>query len=165
MPGEIIAAAFGCFNPKVVAMAVTGGWQITDRDTVLEARQRGATQMLQRVLGPNPDGLERVTELLTRGAAAAPWAGHPVFSGLMSLGYPDDPMAAMWRAADLLREHRGDSHVITWAVGGVDAVDILLLTEQGGGCQRAHTRRRGAGSQPTWTLDSNDCSNAALVCV
>jgi hypothetical protein len=36
----------------------------------------------------------------------------------------------MWRAADLLREHRGASHVISWAVGGADAVEILLLTEQ-----------------------------------
>ena len=36
----------------------------------------------------------------------------------------------MWRAADLLREHRGDSHVITWAVAGVDGMEILLLTEQ-----------------------------------
>jgi hypothetical protein len=36
----------------------------------------------------------------------------------------------LWRAADLVREHRGDSHVLTWTVGGVDAVEILLLTEQ-----------------------------------
>ena len=32
--------------------------------------------------------------------------------------------------ADLLREHRGDSHLISWAVGGADAVEVLLLTEQ-----------------------------------
>ena len=41
-----------------------------------------------------------------------------------------NPVGTMWRAADLLREHRGDSHVISWAVGGADAVEILLLTEQ-----------------------------------
>ena len=29
-----------------------------------------------------------------------------------------------------MREHRGDSHVIAWAVGGADAVEVLLLTEQ-----------------------------------
>ena len=86
--------------------------------------------MLARVVGENPEGIERVTELLARGAAAAPWAGRPIYSGFLSLGSPDNPLGAMWRAADLLREHRGDSHVITWAVGGVDAVEILLLTEQ-----------------------------------
>jgi hypothetical protein len=100
--------------------------------------------MLKRVLGDRPDGLERVSELLKRGAAAAPWAGHPIYSGLQSLGFPDDPLAAMWRAADLLREHRGDSHVITWAVGGVDGMEILLLTEQWWGLSaRSYAPTRG----------------------
>ena len=38
----------------------------------------GATEMLQRVLGDQPEGLGRVTELLRRGADAAPWAGRPI---------------------------------------------------------------------------------------
>ena len=64
--------------------------------------------------------------------------------GLRSLGVPDDPMGDMWRVADLVREHRGDSHVIAWAVGGVDAVEILLLTEQWWGLPaRAYTPSRG----------------------
>ena len=33
--GEVVAAAFGCFNPKVVVPAVEAGWQITTRDAVL----------------------------------------------------------------------------------------------------------------------------------
>src|SRR3954463_9489560 len=57
VPGEVVAAAFGCFNPKVVDMAVTAGWQIADRDSILQAREQGATGMLQRVLGEHPDGL------------------------------------------------------------------------------------------------------------
>ncbi len=53
-------------------------------------------------------------------------------------------MGAMWRTADLLREHRGDSHVIAWAVAGVDAVEILLLTEQWWGLPaRSYTPSRG----------------------
>ena len=71
VPGEIVAAAFGCFNPRVVEMAVAGGWTIASRDAVLEARERGSTEMLKRVLGDRPEGLERVTELLQRAAAAA----------------------------------------------------------------------------------------------
>jgi hypothetical protein len=54
------------------------------------------------------------------------------------------PMGDLWRAADLVREHRGDSHVIAWAVGGVDAVEVLLLTEQWWGLPaRRHTPSRG----------------------
>jgi hypothetical protein len=130
VPGEVVAAAFGCFNPKVVVPAVAAGWQVTNRDDVLAARERGATAMLQRVLGDQPEGLGRATDLLRRAAAAPPWAGHAISSGLRSLGFPGTPLGDLWRAADLVREHRGDSHVIAWAVAGADAVEVLLLTEQ-----------------------------------
>jgi len=130
VPGEVVAAAFGCFNPKVVVPGVEAGWQITDREAILEARLQGATEMLDRVLGEKPEGLGQVTDLLRRAADAAPWAARGVYSGLRSLGFPGTPMGDMWRSADLVREHRGDSHVVSWAVGGVDAIEILLLTEQ-----------------------------------
>jgi len=142
--GAVVAAAFGCFNPLVAAPAVDAGWKITDRDAILDARERGATDMLRRVLGDEPDGLVRATDLLRRGAAAAPWAGHPIYAGLRSLGFPGTLLGDLWRAADLLREHRGDSHVITWAVGGVDAVEVLLLTEQWWGLPaRSYAPTRG----------------------
>jgi len=144
VPGEIVATAFGCFNPKVVVPSVAAGWQVTDRVTILKAREQGSTAMLQRILGEQPEGLARVTTLLRRAADAAPWPARGVYSGLRSLGFPGLPMADMWRAADLVREHRGDSHVISWAVGAVDAVEILLLTEQWWGLQaRIYTPSRG----------------------
>ena len=144
VPGEVVAAAFGCFNPKVVVPAVRAGWQVTSRAAILAARERGATQMLRRVLGEEPEGLGRVTGLLRRAADAAAWAARPIYGGLRSLGFPGHPLGQMWRAADLLREHRGDSHVIAWAVGGADAVEILLLTEQWWGLPaRSYTPTRG----------------------
>jgi hypothetical protein len=144
VPGEVVAAAFGCFNPKAVVPAVTAGWQITSRQAILEARERAAAAMLQRVLGDQPEGLGRVTGLLRRAAAVAPWAARSIYGGLRSLGFPGDPLGEMWRAADLLREHRGDSHVIAWAVGGADAVEILLLTEQWWGLPaRSYAPSRG----------------------
>ena len=84
-----------------------------------------------------------------------------MYAGLRSLGLPDDPMAAMWRAADLLREHRGDSHVISWAVAGVDGMEILLLTEQWWGLPaHAYAPTRG-GKPPTWMPGSNGSNVAA----
>ena len=151
VPGEVVAAAFGCFNPKAVIPAVEAGWQLTSRETILDAREQGATAMLQRILGDQPDGLSRTTELLCRAAAVAPWAGRPIYSGLSSLGFPGHPLGDLWRAADLVREHRGDSHVIAWAVGGADAVEILLLTEQWWGLPaRTYTPTRG------WNADDMD---------
>ncbi len=74
--GEVVAAAFGCFNPKVVVPAIETEWQITSREAILDAGERAATAMLQRILGQQPEGLGRVTDLLRRGADAARWEGR-----------------------------------------------------------------------------------------
>lgn len=125
--GEVVTAAFGVFNPAIVHPAVEGGWSKTDPETILDARQRGATQALWRMLGgvdPAP-----AVEILRRTMETQPAAGRPLFSGLRSLPFPEDPLAALWRACDLVREHRGDGHVAAWVGAGCDPVEISLLTE------------------------------------
>jgi hypothetical protein len=84
---------------------------------------------LVRILGTEPDGLGRATELL--GSATEPLRpeGKPLFAGLRSLGLPGDPMGDMWRLADMLREYRGDAHTAAWTAAGFDATEIGLLTE------------------------------------
>jgi hypothetical protein len=47
-----------------------------NRKAILRAREQGATAMLQRVLGRQPDSLGRVTELLRLTADVAPCAGR-----------------------------------------------------------------------------------------
>jgi hypothetical protein len=129
VPGEVVVAAFGVFNPAIVIPSVEKGWSTTTRDALLAARQRGATASLERILAGVPDGVKRATELLRRAGDAAQTEGHHLYAGLRSLGFPGDPIGDLWRAADLLREHRGDSHVCAWVAHGVDAVEITLLTE------------------------------------
>ena len=100
--------------------------------------------MLRRVIGNDLKGLDRVTDLLRRAADGRLGLATRSYGGLRSLGFPGTPLGDMWRAADLLREHRGDSHVISWAVGGADAVEVLLLTEQWWGMPaRSYTPSRG----------------------
>ena len=129
VPGEVIAAAFGVFYPPMVVQFVDAAWSKTDAATVLAARQRGATAALERVLGAKPEGAERATGLLRKLADAAPNAGRPLFSGLSSLGWPGDVVGDLWRAADLVREHRGDGHVCAWVSHDLTAIEVLLLTE------------------------------------
>ena len=127
--GDVIAAAFGVFNPEIVVPLVASAWTITDAPTILEAREHGARESLRRMLGDPPKGCERATELLRRGASAARGEGRHLFSGLRSLGFPGDPIGDLWRAADLVREHRGDSHIAAWISHGFDATEISLITE------------------------------------
>lgn len=126
--GDVVVATFGVFNPAIVLPAIEQGRTVAV-DDILDARQRGAVAGLTRILEGVPDGLGRATELLRRAGEACTCEGHAIFAGLRSLGFPGDPVADFWRAADLVREHRGDSHIIAWTSHDVDAVEITLLTE------------------------------------
>ena len=35
----------------------------------------------------------------------------------------------LWRAADIVREYRGDSHITAWVGAGLDPVEAGLMTE------------------------------------
>jgi hypothetical protein len=132
VPGDVVASAFGVFNPPVVVMAVAEGWKRTDREQILDARQSGAVASLRRLIGGAdgaPAGLARATELLCRGAEAADVAGRALFAGLSSLGWPGEPVADFWRAADLVREHRGDCHIAAWLDHDFDPVEIGVVTD------------------------------------
>lgn len=129
LTGEAVAAVFAVFDPALVTRSVAKGWAATTAAEILVARRNGATAALRRILGDPPDGAERATELMARAAAAAPLEGRPIFAGLRSLEWPGDPVGDLWRAADLLREHRGDTHTAAWVSAGVDAVEITVLTE------------------------------------
>jgi hypothetical protein len=170
--GDLIAAAFGVFKREMVRGVVQVGWSIApSREAVLDARQEGAVTSLRRMLGM-PEELGWVTDVLRRMIDAGPFEGRHLSSGLLDLGIPDnDPMAAFWRAADIVREHRGDSHIAAWITADLDACEIGLLTdpwrgqplkswvrsrawseeELEAGCERLRSRSLLAGDQLTDT--------------
>jgi hypothetical protein len=129
VPGEVVAAAFGVFNPAVVVPSVAHGWTLVDAATICQARTDGAVGQLRRILGDAPERIERGVELLTRATDGLRPEGKPLFAGLVAQGLPGEPLADAWRLADQLREFRGDVHVNAWASAGFDATEIGLLTE------------------------------------
>jgi hypothetical protein len=158
VPGEVIAAAFGVFYPPMVTQFVTDAWEKADAATMLAARQRGATAALERILGREPHGAERATDLLRRMADACTNAGRPLYSGLSSLGSPGDVIGDLWRAADRVREHRGDGHVCAWVSHGLSAIEVLLMTEAWWGLElNTYMRTRG------WPADDVQATLASLI--
>nr|BFE72021.1 hypothetical protein GCM10020092_053220 [Actinoplanes digitatis] len=76
-------------------------------------------------------GLVRVTDLATRAAVSAPTEGRALYAGLRALDVPEEPVARLWHAATLLREHRGDGHnaaLLTHGIGGTEAHVLLALS-------------------------------------
>jgi hypothetical protein len=129
VPGELVASAFAVFSPSAVVPAVTFGWSITDAATIERARTEGAIAQLTRILGPAPEGVERVRDVLGRASGAQRVAGKPLYAGVLAQEVPSSPLGAAWCYADRLREYRGDAHTAAWTSAGFDAVEIGLLTE------------------------------------
>jgi hypothetical protein len=129
VPGQVVAATFGVFNPAVVVPCVERGWSLTDAPTIAEARLGGATAQLARILGEQPEGVERATELLLAAGEHLRPEGRSLYAGVLAQGLPGDPLGDLFRAGDRLREYRGDSHIGAWISAGYDATEIGLLTE------------------------------------
>jgi hypothetical protein len=156
--GAVVAAAFGVFNPEAVVPSVEFGWNKVDAPTICAARTDGAAAQLERVLGPSPEGLGRVTSLLETAVAPLRPEGKPLYAGLLGLGLPGEPLANAWRLADMLREYRGDAHTAAWTSAVLDATEIGLLTEPYWGIPlRTYVRTRA------WSDDQLDAAEARLV--
>ncbi len=158
VPGNVVAAAFGVFNPTVVIDAVDHGWSLTDAKTICNARDEGGTAQLVRILGEEPEGVDRANELLARALEHLSPEGRPLYAGLKSLDLPGGPVGALWRRTDMLREYRGDSHVNAWTTAGIGACEMCLLTEPYWGLPlRTYSRTRA------WSEKAFDSATEQLI--
>jgi hypothetical protein len=129
-PWRAVSAAFAAFKPAVVEQAVTGGWEKTTPEDLLQARLDGARDQIVRMAGDHAESFPAAADLLLELTEGLDMSGRMLFAGLAGLGVPgtDDPVGRLWRAADLVREHRGDGHIAAW-IGAVDSTEITVLTE------------------------------------
>ena len=126
-----------------VARALPDAWSIAGPEAALQARLRGALTALRRLLGAAADGPEvaEAAELATRCARSASPEGRGLFAAYAALPWPESPLARLWQAATLLREHRGDGHVAVLVAAGVDGRESNVLQALGGNISEAQMRR------------------------
>jgi hypothetical protein len=68
-----------------------------------------------------------VASLLQTVAASAPSAGRALGAANAALPWPDEPLAVLWQAATVLRELRGDGHVLAQLAVGLDGLSTMVL--------------------------------------
>lgn len=124
---ELVAAAFAIYEPQLVSLLYEHARRQCGRAGFLAAREEATIASLHEILG-DVDVAE-VVAVLRRGVHAADGSGRALYSGVRALGWPEDPLGQLWRVCDLLREHRGDSHMAVWVAAGLSPVSINLLTE------------------------------------
>ena len=126
-PPAVVVAAFGVFEPNLVGALYEMGRQACGRAEVLATRTEATVRSLAAILeGADVAG---AAAALRRATEAADGTGRVLFSGLRSLEWPDEPVGQLWRACELLREHRGDSHLAASVAAGLDPVEMNVLSE------------------------------------
>ena len=124
---SVAASAFAWFEPAVVAAVVEAAWAVLPPDELLAAREQATVQSLREVLGD--DDPTEVADLLADAAESLDGTGRPLFTGVRDRGRPADPVHRLWWACELVREHRGDSHVAAANAAGLGPVEMNVLTE------------------------------------
>ncbi|WP_328322193.1 MarR family transcriptional regulator [Kribbella sp. NBC_00382] len=129
VPAEVVDAIFYNFAPGEVAACVPSCWEVATPEAALAAREEGCVKALRRILGDQADSpeLARAADLAVRIALSAPMEGRILYAGLRSLPVPTEPVARLWHAATLLREHRGDGHNIALVAEGIDGQEAHVF--------------------------------------
>lgn len=131
-PAEVVHAVFYNFGPGEAARHIPFVWTLMSREQALAARERGSVAALRIAWGELADspGVVRAGELAERAAYSASTEGRPLHAGLRALTPPEEPVARLWHALTLLREHRGDGHnaaLVANGVGGLEAHMLLAI--------------------------------------
>ncbi|MFE6774829.1 hypothetical protein [Streptomyces sp. NPDC057702] len=124
---EPVVAAFANFSPVMVGRALPSVWRVLPPRRALELRLEGAVTALRRLLAGQEEAARRAADELTARADGLDCAGRVLAAANSALPWPTDPLARLWHAATLLREHRGDGHVAALVAAGLDGCEALVL--------------------------------------
>ncbi|MGC4804745.1 SCO6745 family protein [Micromonospora sp. DT233] len=121
-----VVAAFFAFAPGTVGRALPAVWSLVSPEEALRARLTGAVQALAELTYELPEQhLVEAAGLLETAAGAAGHGGRVLSAANAALPAAEYPLARLWQAATVLREHRGDGHFAALVAADLDPVETL----------------------------------------
>jgi hypothetical protein len=126
----VAAAAFGVFEPGLVADVHAAGCAAADLGRIRAAREAGSVAALEAALsGVDTAEVSAVVARLRAALDAGDVMGRPLFAGSRALPWPEHPLGALWHATTLLREYRGDGHLGACVAAGLSGLEANIVTE------------------------------------
>jgi hypothetical protein len=159
VPAAVVTSIFYNFAPRMVERALPAAWEIMSPDDALALRTDVVDRALRRVLGDAADApaTGHLADLARRCVEGAEGGGRPLYAAHAALPWPEAAHLALWHACTLLREHRGDSHVIALAAADVGPVAChVLMARTGHGNRESILPIRG------WTGEEWEAAEADL---
>ena len=126
----VVVAAFGVFDGSMLTAVFEHGRSISSDEAILSARATGAAEGLAAAtVDVDVTSVEAFGDRLLAATDSLDGLGRPLFGALRALPTPTDAFGRAWRAAELVREHRGDGHVAALVAAGLDMAEANVLTE------------------------------------
>jgi hypothetical protein len=153
-PGTVTATFFN-FSHTLVAQHVPAVWAVATPEQLLAARLRAVDTLLRRLLGDEASAskeMAEAAELALRAAEGCRRAGRPLCAAEADQPVAQEPHLALWQAATVLREHRGDGHIALLTHAGLDGLEALVShTSSGRGFTPAFARATRGWSAQEWS--------------
>lgn len=159
-PAAVTTALYGNFAPRMVERAIPSVWDLASPDQSLAARLDGSVAALARLL-EGADVSEAAT-LLRSVAEGAPTSGRALGAANAALPWPTEPLAVLWQAATVLRELRGDGHVLAQLAVGLDGLSTMVL-RSGHDLDRDSLQPNRGWTDEEWSASADDLVSRGLL--
>jgi hypothetical protein len=163
-----VAAMCYSFAPPLVARAIPDAWRYASPSACLEARVSSAAAALRAHVSPQLlDSFEALASVLWTAVEGCRFEGRPLAAGWASATRPSgpasgggsdldgdavcDPVASAWLAATVLREHRGDGHVMACVGAGLRGLDAAVTHVATGAIPRGLIQPSRGWTDADWT--------------
>lgn len=128
--GRVVASAFAAFEPGMIAGIWDQAIATVSPDEGRRITFDATAESLATVLGGvDMDEIDSIGRRLGEVVDGLDATGRPLFTGVQSQPWHDDPFGRLWQACLALREHRGDAHIAAYIGEGFDPVRMNVLTE------------------------------------
>ncbi|HUN33748.1 MAG TPA: hypothetical protein VMU95_17195 [Trebonia sp.] len=151
-----VAAMCYSFAPALVARAIPDAWRYASPSACLEARVSSAAAALRaHVPAAMLGSFKDLAAVLWTAVEGCQFEGRPLAAGWASATRPadpdSDPVASAWLAASVLREHRGDGHVMACVGAGLRGLDASVTHVATGTIPRALIQPTRGWTDADWT--------------
>ena len=147
---EVVVATFYNFQPGLVRSVIPEAWSYASPATILEHRLSAVDASLRRVLGDDvltgPEMKEASALAHIAAESCAPEA-RALYAGHASLPWPDAVHLQLWHALTLLREYRGDGHLMALQIADYSGCQAIAMHQAVGEVPATFAASRG------WTDD------------
>ncbi len=148
-PAAATSVLFG-FAPAMVARALPDAWSFASPSAVLETRLSAVEKAVEKALSHVLPAVDELASLLERAADACRFDGRPLAAAWSAVPRPSGGPGRLWLAATVLREHRGDGHVLSAVHAGLSGLETTLTHIGDGVIGRGDVQPHRGWSDEDW---------------